>query len=200
MRALDSCEPPCREETVFLDRDGVINEKMPEGQYVRSPAEFRVLPGVPEAIQRLNRAGIRVIIVSNQRGISLGLYTAEDLERIHLYLREFLQKRGARVDAYYFCPHDKGKCNCRKPLPGMFEQAVRDFPNITAETSAMIGDSLSDIEFGRRLGMQTIFLEEDPSRRRAGAEKAAALADRSFHSLSEAVDGLIGRQGGPEQN
>jgi D-glycero-D-manno-heptose 1,7-bisphosphate phosphatase len=82
----------------------------------------------------------------------------------------------------------------------MFEQAVRDFPNITAETSAMIGDSLSDIEFGRRLGMQTIFLEEDPSRRRAGAEKAAALADRSFHSLSEAVDGLIGRQGGPEQN
>lgn len=179
--------------TIFLDRDGVVNEKMPEGKYVTSWAEFHLLPGVAEAIARLNHAGLRVIVVSNQRGIALGLYTAAQVEAIHDQLQETLKAHGAHVDAFYFCPHDKGQCDCRKPLPGMFEQAQKDFPEITAATSAMIGDSLSDIEFGRRLGMRTIFLDGDPERQQPGAAEAAALADARFPSLREAVEALAVR-------
>ena len=176
--------------TVFLDRDGVLNEKMPEGRYVTSWAEFQLLPGVPEAIARLNRAGLRVIVVSNQRGIALGLYSVADVEAIHAALQGLLNSQGAHVDAFYFCPHDKGQCNCRKPLPGLFDQAVAQFPAITAAGSVMIGDSLSDIEFGRRVGMTTIFIEGNAQRRKPGAESARQLADLSFPTLVEAVAAL----------
>jgi D-glycero-D-manno-heptose 1,7-bisphosphate phosphatase len=177
--------------TIFLDRDGVLNEKMPEGSYVRAWSDFRVLPGVPEAVARLNRAGIRVIVVSNQRGIALGLYSEAEVAAIHANLQDVLKARGAHVDAFYICPHDKQHCNCRKPLPGMFEQAQRDFPDIKASTGAMIGDSLSDIEFGARLGMRTVFIEGDAERQKAGAEAAAELADARFASLAEAVEALL---------
>jgi D-glycero-D-manno-heptose 1,7-bisphosphate phosphatase len=177
--------------TVFLDRDGVVNEKMPEGRYVTAWAEFRLLPGVPEALARLNRTGLRVIVVSNQRGVALGLYSAANVEAIHAELQKLLQVSGAYVDAFYFCPHDKMQCDCRKPLPGMFEQARRDFPDVTADESIMIGDSLSDIEFGRRLGMRTVFIRGDTRRQKAGAEAAAKLADARATSLAEAVDELL---------
>jgi D-glycero-D-manno-heptose 1,7-bisphosphate phosphatase len=80
--------------TVFLDRDGILNEKMPEGQYVTRWEEFRVLPGVPEALRRLNEAGLRVVVVSNQRGIAKGLYTAADLEAIHAKFQQLLERDG----------------------------------------------------------------------------------------------------------
>jgi D-glycero-D-manno-heptose 1,7-bisphosphate phosphatase len=174
-------------ETVFLDRDGVINEKMPEGRYVTNWSEFRLLPGVAEAIGRLNRAGVRVIVVSNQRGIALGFYTAADVEAIHAELQKRLEAAGARVDAFFFCPHDKMQCECRKPLPGMFEAARAQFPEIEAATSLMIGDSFSDIEFGRRLGMRTIFVLGDATHRKPGWEKGAVAADDSAADLPEAV-------------
>lgn len=169
----------------------MLNEKMPEGSYVRAWSDFRILPGVPEAIARLNRAAVRVIVVSNQRGIALGLYTAADVDTLHAGLQTLLQEHDAHVDAFYFCPHDKSACSCRKPLPGMFKDAQRDFPEINATTSVMIGDSLSDIEFGKRLGMATVFLEGDPGRRKPGADEAAALADWQFRSLPEAVEALL---------
>ncbi len=177
--------------TVFLDRDGVLNEKMPEGSYVTSWEEFHLLEGTPEAIARLNRAGLRVVVVSNQRGISLGLYTAADVDAIHARFQQVLNSRGAHIDAFYFCPHDKQTCNCRKPLPGLFDQAVSQFPDIAAATSVMIGDSLSDIEFGRNLGMQTVFIYSDPEHRRPGAEIARAKANQHFQTLSQAVDFLL---------
>jgi D-glycero-D-manno-heptose 1,7-bisphosphate phosphatase len=164
---------------------------MPEGRYVESWSDFRLLPGAAEAIGRLNRAGLHVVVVSNQRGIALGRYSAADVNAIHFALQSLLQASGAHVDGFYFCPHDKGQCNCRKPLPGLFEQAARDFPAISAQTSAMIGDSLSDIEFGHRLGMLTVFIEGDPERRKPGADAAGKLADLRFPSLVEAVDILL---------
>ena len=191
MRDSASSPRPRRFSTVFLDRDGVINEKMPEGSYVRSPAELTLLDGAAEAIARLNRAGLRVIVVSNQRGIALGLYTAEDVQAIHSALQDRLARQGAHVDAFYFCPHDKGQCNCRKPLPGLFEQAVAEFPQIAAATSAMIGDSLSDVEFARRLGMAAILIEGGPDRRKADAAQAEKLADLRFPSLATAVEFLL---------
>jgi D-glycero-D-manno-heptose 1,7-bisphosphate phosphatase len=177
--------------TVFLDRDGVLNQKMPEGQYVRSWSEFRLLPGVPESIARLNKAGMSIVVVSNQRGIALGLYTAADVEAIHERLQGELAIHGAHVDAFLFCPHDKNQCDCRKPLPGMFLEARLRFPDISANTSLMIGDSLSDIEFGSRLGMATIFIEGAEERRKVGGEKAIELADLHLSSLVEAVDAVL---------
>jgi len=186
--------------TVFLDRDGVLNEKMPEGQYVRSWSDFHLLPGVPEAIARLNRAGLRVVVVTNQRGVALGLYSAADVDAIHARLQDALAAHGAHVDGFFFCPHDKNQCACRKPLPGLFDQAQARFPEISAETTVMIGDSLSDIEFGRRLGMLTLFIEGDRERRKPGGEKAAELADLRFPSLPEAVEALVGfRVSGPRR-
>ena len=176
--------------TVFLDRDGVLNEKMPEGSFVTSWRKFHLLPGVAEAIGRLNQAGVRVVVVSNQRGIELGLYTAEDVRAIHDAFQNLLGVYGAHVDGFYFCPHDKAQCNCRKPLPGMFEQAASEFPDITGGTSVMIGDSLSDIEFGSRLGMQTIFIEGNPKHCKPDVQSASDLADLRFTSLAEAVKAL----------
>jgi D-glycero-D-manno-heptose 1,7-bisphosphate phosphatase len=177
--------------TVFLDRDGVLNEKMPEGRYVTFREEFRLLPGAAEAIARINRIGLRAILVSNQRGIALGLYTGEDVDAIHAWLQSFLAGRGARLDGIYYCPHDKGECDCRKPMPGLFEQAVMNFPDIDAQSSMMIGDSLSDMEFGRRLGMMCILIEGDPTRRKPGIEQARGLANFTCASLAEAVDLLL---------
>jgi D-glycero-D-manno-heptose 1,7-bisphosphate phosphatase len=181
--------------TVFLDRDGVLNRKLPEGEYVSAWEHFHLLPGAAEAIAKLKRAGMRVLVVSNQRGIALGLYHAEDVDRIHAQLQNELSAQGTQIDGFYFCPHDKGACNCRKPLPGLFEQAQSEFPDIEPQSSLMVGDSLSDIEFGRNLGMKTIFIEGEPTHRgnqKPGAKKAAELADLRFDSLLKAVDHLLG--------
>jgi D-glycero-D-manno-heptose 1,7-bisphosphate phosphatase len=183
--------PPRILHTIFLDRDGVINRKMPEGRFVTSQSEFEPLPGVVQSIRKLNRAGLRVLVVSNQRGIALGLYTAAQVLDIHAAFQRDLNAEGARVDAFYFCPHDKAQCDCRKPLPGLFNQALAEFPDIAPETSAILGDSWSDIEFGRRLGMLTVFIEGDPEHRKPGAEAARDSADLNFASLPDAVDALL---------
>lgn len=183
--------------TIFLDRDGVVNRKLPEGCYVTRWEEFDLLPGVADAIARLNRAGLRVLVVSNQRGASLGLYTPADVEAIHAQLQQELARHGAHIDAFYFCPHDKNACDCRKPLPGMFLQAQRDFPAIDAQTSVMIGDSAVDIEFGRRLGMRTLFIDGDPAQRKPGTREAGAAATARFPSLAAAVDALLANQPAP---
>ena len=182
--------------TVFLDRDGILNQKMPEDHYVTRWDEFHVLPGVAAALRRLNNAGLRVVVVTNQRGIARGLYTIADVEAIHQAFQQTLASEGARIDAFFICPHDRNQCNCRKPLPGLFQQAVARFPSITPATSVMIGDSLSDIEFGNRLGMATIFITGVPDprndqRRKSENSRAAALADWQFPSFEKAVDALL---------
>jgi D-glycero-D-manno-heptose 1,7-bisphosphate phosphatase len=176
--------------TVFLDRDGILNEKMPDHRYVTRWEEFRVLPGVPEAVRRLNEAGLRVVVVSNQRGIAKGLYTTADLEAMHAQFQRLLGREGARIDGFFICPHEENECNCRKPLTGLFEQAVARFPEITAATSVMIGDSASDVEFGRRLGMKTILVDA-----RDSAAQVAELADLRFGSLAEAVNAILAARG-----
>ena len=102
-------------EFVFLDRDGVLNRQPPEGRFVTCPEELELLPGVEDAVVALNRSGRKVIVVTNQRGIALGLYSHDDLAQIHAQLRERLAARGAHLDGIYICPHDEGQCNCRKP-------------------------------------------------------------------------------------
>ena len=173
---------------VFLDRDGVLNRKMPEGVYVDDWAQFEWLPGAVEAIARMKRAGLTVILVSNQRGIALGRITAMQLEGIHETMQSHLARNDARLDAIYYCPHDQRECRCRKPDTGLFEQAFKNFPQANAGNSVVIGDSLSDIQAGRRLGMKTIFIEGESDRQKAGAETAARRADAVAESLLQAVE------------
>ena len=187
-------DSPILLKTVFLDRDGVINRKMPEGEYVTGWEKFVLLDGVPEAIARLKQVGMRVLVVTNQRGISLGLYGSHNVEDIHAQFNQILAKSGTNVDGFYYCPHDKRSCDCRKPLPGMFEAARRDFPEIEALTSVMVGDSLSDIEFGKNLGMRTVFIEGDAeakAHQKPGAIRAKEIADQVADTLPDAVDLLF---------
>jgi histidinol-phosphate phosphatase family protein len=142
--------------TAFLDRDGTVNFKAPDGEYVTSPAEFHYLPGAEEAIRLLADAGWRVVVVTNQRGIALGRMTSEAVDRIHRLLMEL------PVAAIYVCPHEKGTCECRKPGTGLFLQAQRDFPEIEFARSVVIGDAPSDIAAGEALGCRTILVGEAP--------------------------------------
>jgi len=171
---------------VFLDRDGVLNRKAPPAQYITRPEELVILPGVEEAVAALNRAGRKVIVVTNQRGIALGLYSHDDLDRIHDKLRAQLAAHGGHLDAIYVCPHEAGQCNCRKPLTGLFERAYRDFPDATPESSVMVGDSLRDIEAGLRAGMATVLITGE-STNSADDLRARSLAQLLIPSLSELV-------------
>jgi D-glycero-D-manno-heptose 1,7-bisphosphate phosphatase len=176
---------------VFLDRDGVINRKLPEGQYIARWGDFHLLPGVESAIASLNRSGRHVLVVTNQRGVALGLYTSQDVDALHARLQEHLALHGAHIDAFYSCPHDKDECDCRKPKTGLFEQAFRDFPDASSTSSLMIGDSISDIQAARNAGMPSIFVDGDPETQKPGANLAAELANAVTASLSEAVHLLL---------
>jgi len=176
----------------FLDRDGVVNRKPPEGKYIADWSEFDILPGVEDAIARLNRNGCRVLVISNQRGIALGLCRAEGVNEIHERLQNRLMSRGAHIDGFYLCPHDTGQCDCRKPEIGLFLQATRRYPQISADNSIMIGDALSDIQAAQRFGCRSVFIEGDPTTRKSGAEAAARLADGTAESLLQAVNSLLG--------
>ncbi|WP_233581495.1 HAD-IIIA family hydrolase [Acidipila sp. EB88] len=178
-------------QTVFLDRDGVLNRKAPEGEYVSRWDLFHPLPGIEEALHRLNVAGIAVYVVTNQRGVALGLYTTRDVEHLHARLQEDLRAHDARVDGFFYCPHDKGVCDCRKPKTGLFEQARALHPEIDYATSLMVGDSVSDIEAGQRAGMRTIFIEGEPERQKPGADRGRTLADAVSTSLGAAVELIL---------
>ena len=141
----------------FLDRDGVINAKMPEGCYVRNWREFEFLDGAISGIQLLNNWGYKVIVVTNQRGIAKKLMTEEDVKIIHQKMLNDIKKANGKIEAVYYCPHDIGECDCRKPGIGMFLK-VEEVYAVDKENSFMIGDSLSDIEAGQKYGIRSYLL------------------------------------------
>jgi D-glycero-D-manno-heptose 1,7-bisphosphate phosphatase len=168
-------------ETVFLDRDGTINVKAPEGDYVKSWAEFEFLPGAREAIRRLAESGARIIVVTNQRGVALGRMTREDVEDIHARL---LKETGDAIAAIYFCPHDHDACECRKPGTGMFRQARAAFGDIEFERTTVIGDARSDIEAARAIGARPILIGDGAD---YDVEIASSLADAVERVLATAA-------------
>jgi D-glycero-D-manno-heptose 1,7-bisphosphate phosphatase len=180
-------------KTVFLDRDGVINRKPPEGDYVKSWEEFEFLPKAPEALRLLKEAGMRIIIITNQRGIARGLMTERDLEEIHKRMLAELARLQASVDAIYYCPHEEGVCDCRKPRVGLFRQAQQDFPDIDFSNSAVIGDSLKDMEAGTQLGSLTILIADETAKEKLLKEAFAKgiRIDVIVSSLFEAAELLI---------
>jgi D-glycero-D-manno-heptose 1,7-bisphosphate phosphatase len=147
----------------LLDRDGTLNRKAPEGDYVTAADQLELLPGAAEAVRSLNEAGVAVAVVTNQRAVALGRIDDAGLTAVHDALRRRLAQAGARVDAIYHCPHERGTCACRKPEPGLLAAAARDF-GATAADSVMIGDADSDVEAGRRFGARTVQLTLGPSR------------------------------------
>jgi D-glycero-D-manno-heptose 1,7-bisphosphate phosphatase len=175
--------------TVFLDRDGTINRKAPEGQYVRTPEELVLRDGAAPALARLRSAGARVVVVTNQRGVALGRMSLDDLAAVNEELRRRLAAVGAVVDAIYSCPHDEGSCDCRKPKPGLFLQAARDHPSIDLAGSATVGDSMRDVEAGARLGMVTVLLADPPR----APDRAPVRPDHVARTLPEAADWLLAR-------
>ena len=142
--------------TLFLDRDGVINERI-MGGYVTSPAEFEFLPGVLDAIALFSRQFHRIFVVTNQQGIGKGIMTERNLLEIHAYMMDEIYIAGGKIDKCFFAPNVKGDPeDLRKPNPAMAEMAKFEFPEIEFERSIMIGDTDTDIAFGKNLGMKTV--------------------------------------------
>lgn len=144
--------------TLFLDRDGVINVRLP-GDYVRTVSQFRFEEGSLEAIAILSKLFGRIVIVSNQQGVGKGLMTMEELEVVHAHLTDEVTRNGGRIDKIFVSPYlEEEKHFSRKPSVGMGIRAKKEFREISFKRSVMVGDSISDMTFGKRLGMKTVFI------------------------------------------
>jgi histidinol-phosphate phosphatase family protein len=143
--------------TLFLDRDGVINYEK-EADYIRNAGEFRFYEGAPQAIGAFTQRFGRIFVVTNQKGIGKGLMTENDLQDIHKYMLSEIGMHDGRIDKIYFCPDLDEKSPNRKPNPGMGFMAKADFPEIDFSRSVMVGNTMSDMKFGKALGAKTIFI------------------------------------------
>jgi len=176
-----------KRKAVFIDRDGVINKHTKD---ILSPKEFQLLPGVDKAIKKINDLGYLTVVVTNQPAIAKGFMTREDLHQIHNKMETLLGRKGAYIDAIYYCPHhpEKGfkgevkslkiKCKCRKPEPGMLLKAAKDL-NIDLKQSWMLGDNMTDVVAGIKAGCESM-----------GVNFLSSKAP-SNTSLNDAVDFLI---------
>jgi len=183
---------------VFLDRDGTINVDV---GYPRCFGEISIYEGAFEALRRINAAGFLAVVVTNQSGIGRGLLTEDDLRDIHAKMAAVFLARGARIDAFYYCPHyDQSEipryrldCPCRKPKPGMARRAAADF-GLDLRRSYMIGDKAEDVEFGRAAGLTPVLV-----RTGFGAKAELTLRERGIapasvaETIVEAVDWVIAR-------
>lgn len=155
-------KPETKYSALFLDRDGVINRRIVD-DYVKKCEDFYFLAGVPEAITQLNQRFVRTVVVTNQQGVGKGLMTEQQLKEIHDFMLSGVAASGGKIDAVYFSPALKrDKALSRKPNIGMGLQAKKEFPEIDFKNSWMVGDSLTDLEFGKKLGMTTVLIAADP--------------------------------------
>ncbi|MER7015003.1 HAD family hydrolase [Saccharopolyspora sp. NPDC000359] len=168
--------------TVFVDRDGTLNRKAPPGQYVTRWQDLVLLPGVAQAVRRLNRSGRQVIVVTNQRGVARGLMSQASLDAVHHRLRELVGQQGARLDAIYCCAHAAGRCGCRKPQPGMLLAAAADRPGVDLADAVLIGDAETDVAAGRAAGVRTV---------RLAAAGTRSAADHVVRDLPQAVEWIL---------
>ena len=148
-------------DTLFLDRDGVINLKL-DGKYVKNIDQFEFISGVKTSISKLSKIFKRILIVTNQQGIAKRIMSDKDLDALHEHMLLELEKNGGVIDKIYYCPHlSSENCNCRKPKPGMIEQALIDFPEIKLAHSYLIGDSDTDILAGNKMGLISIKVDDE---------------------------------------
>ena len=146
-------------KVVLLDRDGVINKKAADGDYIRQWNEFEFLPGAIEAMRLLRENGYEIYIITNQRGIARGLMTERDLDKIHRNMEKILGQNNADITQIYYCPHsDEDRCDCRKPKPGMLFRAAREH-DFDLTKAIFIGDDKRDLEAGNASGCKVIMVE-----------------------------------------
>jgi len=178
---------------IFLDRDGTLN---PDPGYISDPGRFELFPGTGEALQRLQRAGYLLVLITNQSGIARGLLTHAQLAAIHEKLQRLLAQFSVKLSGIYYCPHHPdfpdaegvGACDCRKPQPGLILRAIEEL-QIDPDQSFMIGDKSSDVKLGLNAGVTPVFI---------GAAPAAGLASIvNFPTLSEAADWILAQDNEP---
>lgn len=183
---------------IFLDRDGTLIEEV---HFLRRIDQVRLLPGVPEALRDLRDAGFALVVLTNQSGVARGLLTEETLAGLHAELSRLLTEQGVALDGIYYCPHhpDHGPeeyrqdCNCRKPAPGLFEEACRDL-DLEPASSWAVGDRLRDLEGAARLGCRGILVRtgygrEEALRAGPGVEVAEDLAEAARRILARRGQG-----------
>ena len=182
---------------VLLDRDGVIN--FDSENYIRSPEEWKPIPGSIKAIARLKRAGFKVVVCTNQSGIARGYYTACALSQIHSKMHTLLSAYSVKLDKVYYCPHAPGDgCDCRKPAPGMLLKALSDFPSPKAKTW-FIGDSTRDMQAAIAANCQPILVRTGNGA--MNEEPVRALGINEIHdNLESATDWLLGADKPHQQN
>ncbi len=174
---------------VFLDRDGVLIEEV---YYLSEVSQVRLLPGAAQAVARVNRLGVPVVVVTNQAGVARGKFTEERVREVHAFLDLLLHRHCARVDRWYYCPHHaeatvaayREACTCRKPGPGMLRRAAAEL-GLDLERSLLVGDKVSDLEAGAAAGCATILV-----RTGHGATVRAKELDRERLRLAGVVPDL----------
>ena len=175
-------------KAVFIDRDGTLNI---DHGYIDTPEELQLYPGVPEGIQLLKENGFLIIVVTNQSGIGRGFFCHETVGKIHEKLRQDLSKKGANIDAIYYCPHHPDDdCDCRKPKTGMMEQAIHDF-DIDITSSFIIGDRASDIQAGLAMGCSTLLISHDQKQRLEREETSSSDPDYIVDTFYKGVLKII---------
>ena len=180
---------------VFLDRDGTI---IHEVGYLDRPERVELFPFSSTAIRALNRAGVTVIVVTNQSGVARGLFKESMVETVHQHLASLLKAGGAHVDAYYYCPHHTHghlkelaiDCNCRKPRLGMIERAVREF-GIDPTKSFTVGDRWLDIELGMNMGGRGVLVQTGYGGGEAQKKVDGVVADAVANNLAGAVSHIL---------
>lgn len=173
---------------VILDRDGVINYD--SEHYIKSPMEWKALPGSLEAIARLTQSGYKVVIATNQSGIGRGLFDMDTLNAIHDKMHRLVQTFGGRIDAIYYCPHpSESNCNCRKPKPGLLERIGACF-NIDLAGVPVVGDSLRDLEAAAAVGAQPMLVLTGKGKK-TQAENIPPEKTLVFDDLAAVVEYLL---------
>ncbi len=176
---------------VFLDRDGTVNV---EKNYIDDPEDLKLYEGVSDAIKRLNKKGIRVIVVTNQSGVARGYFTEERVLEINEYLKELLANDGASLDGIYYCPHHPEfdqTCDCRKPKPGLLIRAADDL-QIDLEASYVVGDKLSDLELAGSISAKGVLvLTGYGLEARRNLETGSVVPHFIAKGLKEAVEWII---------
>jgi len=173
---------------VILDRDGVIN--FDSDQYIKSPAEWRPIPGSIEAIARLNQSGYRIAVATNQAGIGRGLFDMATLNAINDKMMEMVFRQGGRIDALFFCPHTAlEQCGCRKPRTGMFEEIAARF-HTDLKGVPVVGDSLKDLQAAEQVGAQPILVLTGKGRK---TQEAGDMPNKTivFENLADAARHLV---------
>lgn len=185
--------PPTHMKLIILDRDGTINEDRDD--YVKSADEWEPLPGALAAIARLNHAGWRVAVASNQSGVGRGLFDMAALNAMHRKMHKLLAAQGGRIDAVFFCPHvPADNCGCRKPLAGLFEQIAQRF-GVELKGVPVVGDTVRDLQAGVAMGCQPHLVHTGKSANLRADDDLPGLpaGTRKHADLAACADFLLGR-------